>query len=286
MERNARSTTSPADEAEPAPGSVSFSGPDPSRWVLQRRLAHQTALTQFARMALRATALGPLHAEATRLVHQVLVTPPSGPFELLPDADDDGGAFAASVADILQAASDKIGAAAVAHHASLHDPLTGLANRALVLDHLELALARAGRRSSLAAVIFLDLDDFKLINDTLGHQAGDEILVGIAERLGAAIRPSDTLGRWGGDEFVVLCEDFDRASDTPIVVARLSAAFDAPFATLGSDFRVSASIGVAVSGGGCDRPAELIHAADCAMYQAKREPARKCRPGAGVTTGL
>jgi diguanylate cyclase (GGDEF)-like protein len=233
---------------------------------------HQTALAQFARMAVKATALEPLHAEATRLVHQAFVAPASGALELLPDVDEDEAAFVASVADILEAATAKIEAAAASHHASLHDSLTGLANRALVLDHLQLALARARRRSSLAAVIFLDLDDFKLINDTLGHRAGDEILVGIAERLRAAVRPSDTLGRWGGDEFVVLCEDLERASDAPTIVARLGAVFDGVFATHGSDLRVTASIGVAVSGGGDDRPAELIHAADSAMYQVKRDP--------------
>jgi diguanylate cyclase (GGDEF)-like protein len=228
-------------------------------------------LAQFARRALNAPEVEPLQAEATVLVHQVFPTPTSGAFELLLDDDDEDVAFAASVADILRAASSQIEAAAASQHAALHDPLTGLANRSLVLDHLHLALARAGRRSSLAAVIFFDLDDFKPINDTLGHRAGDEILVRIAERLRSAVRPSDTLGRWGGDEFVVVCEDLERASDAPAIVARLAGAFDQPFTTCGTELHVTASIGVALSGGGGDHPAALIHAADAAMYRVKHD---------------
>jgi diguanylate cyclase (GGDEF)-like protein len=277
MGRHELSTTGPADDAETPPPSVplslslSNSDSDPGRRLVQRRLAHQTALAQFARRALDATTVEPLRTAATVLADQVFPAPSSGAFELLVDDDDEDVAFAAAVADILRAASSKIEAAAASQHASLHDPLTGLANRSLVLDHLRLALARAGRRSSLAAVIFLDLDDFKPINDTLGHRAGDEILVRIAERLRSAVRPSDTLGRWGGDEFVVVCEDLERASDAPAIVARLAGAFDEPFATHGTELHVTASIGVALSGGCDDRPAALIHAADAAMYRVKHD---------------
>ncbi len=275
MGRPELSTTGPADVAQTPPPSVPVSLPssdsDPQRRVLQRRLAHQTALAEFARRALNADTVEPLRAEAALLAHQVFVAPTSGAFEVVLDADDEDIAFAAAVADILRAASSKIEAAAASEHASLHDPLTGLANRSLILDHLHLALARADRRDSLAAVIFLDLDDFKPINDTLGHRAGDDILVDIAERLRAAVRPSDTLGRWGGDEFVVICEDLERTSDAPAIVARLAAVFDEPFTTHGTQLHVTASIGVAVSGGGDDRPAALIHAADAAMYRVKHD---------------
>jgi diguanylate cyclase (GGDEF)-like protein len=275
MGRHELSTTGPADEAQTPPPSVplslSSSDTDPHHRLLQRRLAHQTALAEFARRALNASTVEPLHAEATMLAHQIFPAPTSGAFELVLDADEEEVAFAAAVADILRAASSKIEAAAASEHASLHDPLTGLANRSLILDHLHLALARADRRSSLAAVIFLDLDDFKPINDTLGHRAGDEILVSIAERLRSAVRPSDTLGRWGGDEFVVVCEDLERTSDAPAIVARLAAVFDEPFITYGTELNVTASIGVAVSGGGDDRPAALIHAADAAMYRVKHD---------------
>jgi diguanylate cyclase (GGDEF)-like protein len=287
MGRDELSTTGPADEAQTPPPSVpasrSTSDVDPLRRLLLRRLAHQTALAQFARRALNATTVEPLRAEATALADQVFPVPASGAFELDLNADEEDVAFAAAVADILRAASGKINAVAASEHASLHDPLTGLANRSLVLDHLHRALARAERRSSLAAVVFLDLDDFKPINDTLGHRAGDEILVRIAERLRAAIRPSDTLGRWGGDEFVVVCEDLEQASDAPAIVARLAAAFDEPFATHGTDLHVTASIGVALSGGG-DGPAALIHAADAAMYRVKHDLAEAAGDRAGPAT--
>jgi len=276
MGRHALSTTGPADKAQTPPPSVPLplsttSDSEPFRLLLRRRLAHQTALAEFARRALDAKEVEPLQAEARMLVHQVFPAPTSGALELAVDDDDEDVAFAIAVADILRAASTNIEAAAAAQHAALHDPLTGLANRSLILDHLHLALARADRRSSLAAVIFLDLDDFKRINDTLGHLAGDEILAGIAERLRSAVRPSDTLGRWGGDEFVVVCEDLERASDAPTIVARLAAAFDRPFTTCGTELYVSASIGVAVSGGGDDHPTALIHAADSAMYRVKHD---------------
>ena len=282
MGRDKLSTTGPADEAQTPPPSVpvSLSNTDsePLRRLLRRRLAHQTALAEFARRALDATAVEPLHAEATELVHQVFPAPTSGAFELLVDADEEDVAFAAAVADILRAASSNIDAAVASQHAALHDPLTGLANRSLVLENLDRALARAGRRSLLTAVAFLDIDDFKSINDTLGHRAGDEVLVRIAERLRSAVRPSDTLGRWGGDEFVVVCEDLGQTSDAPGIAARLTAVFNEPFTTHGTNLDVTASIGVAVSGGG-DGPAALIHAADAAMYRVKHDLAEGDREG-------
>ena len=157
----------------------------------------------------------------------------------------------------------------VSRHAALHDPLTGLANRSLILDHLHRALARADRRKTLVAVVFVDLDDFKRINDTLGHLAGDEVLVEVARRLRPAVRPADTLGRWSGDEFVVVSEDLERAADAPAIVGRIAAAFEALFAVAGTELHVNASIGVAVSAGG-DQPVSLIAAADSAMYRSKR----------------
>jgi diguanylate cyclase (GGDEF)-like protein len=252
---------------------------DPSRRLLERRLAQQSALAQFGQNALRATGREALLAEAAALVHRALPAPASRAFELLPDPDEDEIAFAESVADMLEAASGKLRAAEASRQTALHDPLTGLANRSLILDHLQLALARAGRRSTLAAVIFLDLDDFKRVNDTLGHAAGDELLVRIAERLRPAVRPADTLGRWGGDEFVVVCDDLEEVSDAPAIAQRLAAAFELPFEVHDREFHIAASIGVAVSEGADDQPATLIHAADSAMYRAKRDPSASGREG-------
>jgi diguanylate cyclase (GGDEF)-like protein len=256
---------------------------DPSGVFLERRLAEQSALARFARNALKATERGPLLAEAAALVHRALPTPTAGAFEGHPEPDEDEVAFAESVADILEAASAKLRAAEASRDAALHDPLTGLANRSLILDHLHLALARASRRSTLAAVIFFDLNGFKRINDALGHAGGDDLLVRIAERLRPVVRPADTLGRWGGDEFVVVCEDLERASEAPAIAQRIAAAFEPLFSVQGMELHVAASIGVAVSAGGDDQPAALIDAADSAMYRAKQDITVGGRPGQETT---
>jgi diguanylate cyclase (GGDEF)-like protein len=258
-------------------GSIS----DASRQLLERRLGQQMALARFGQHALTATAREPLLAEAAALVHQALPAPASRAFAPHFTANKDDVAFAESVADMLEAASDKLRADEVSRQTALHDPLTGLANRSLILDHLELALARAQRRSTLAAVIFFDLDDFKQVNDTFGHATGDELLVRVTERLRTKVRPADTLGRWGGDEFVVICEDLDDMSDSPALVERIATAFELPFAIGDMELWVTANIGVAVSKGPGNSPAALIHAADSAMYRAKRDqsPASVASPG-------
>ena len=272
MRRHELAPNGSADEVQIPPASAPQdpSDSDASRRLLERRLAEQSALARFGQHALRATARGPLLAEAAALVHRALPAPASSAFEFLPDPDEEV-AFAESVADMLEAATGKLDAAEASCHAALHDSLTGLANRSLILDHLELALARARRRSTLVAVIFFDLDDFKRVNDTLGHVAGDELLVRIAERLRAVVRPADTLGRWGGDEFVLVCEDLERVSEAPAIARRIADVFEVPFAVHDTALQVTASIGVAVSGGADDQPALLIDAADSSMYRAKRD---------------
>src|SRR5688572_11036678 len=166
-----------------------------------------------------------------------------------------------ALADLARRAHSTLQLIETSRHAALHDPLTGLANRSLILDRLDLALKRAGRRSTLAAVVFLDLDDFKRINDTLGHVAGDELFVGVAERLRDAVRPADTVGRWGGDEFVVVCDDLEQATDMLVVIERIAAAFALPFDVHDRKFSVGAIIGFAVSGD-LDDPSTLIAASD------------------------
>ncbi|MBV9285549.1 MAG: diguanylate cyclase, partial [Acidimicrobiia bacterium] len=106
-------------------------------------------------------------------------------------------------------------------HQSLHDPLTGLPNRALFLDRLRHALVRAKREGALTAVLFIDLDRFKSVNDTLGHEGGDRLLLGVADRVPAVIREGDTLARLGGDEFVVLCEALEDSDDAVVVAGRI-----------------------------------------------------------------
>ncbi|HVW32944.1 MAG TPA: EAL domain-containing protein, partial [Acidimicrobiia bacterium] len=158
--------------------------------------------------------------------------------------------------------------AALAHHA-LHDSLTGLPNRSLILDRIDVALARSARSGRCLAVLFLDLDRFKLINDSRGHAAGDVVLRAVAERLHAAVRPQDTVGRLGGDEFVVVCEDIVAAGEATILGERLIRALEAPFAVEGGEVFVTVSIGITVADGRATAEA-LLHHADVAMYGAKQ----------------
>ena len=153
-------------------------------------------------------------------------------------------------------------------HQALHDPLTRLANRTLLLDRLEHALVRQRRHGGTVALLFLDLDRFKLVNDTLGHEAGDELLVQTAARLRAAVRPEDLVARLGGDEFVVLCEDLEEPDAAQAVARRIVATVSSPLRLRGREVFVSGSVGVVVDRG--ERSAlELMRDADAAMYQAK-----------------
>lgn len=155
-------------------------------------------------------------------------------------------------------------------HRALHDPLTELPNRSLFMNRVEGADARARRREERFGIVFLDLDDFKRINDSLGHGAGDELLVAVARRLDDWVRESDTVARLGGDEFGVLLEGISDPGSLTSLVDRLASAFDEPFEVAGGLVQVRPSIGVALSGEGEDRGEALLHLADQAMYRAKR----------------
>jgi len=155
-------------------------------------------------------------------------------------------------------------------HQALHDSLTGLANRALFSDRVQHALDRSrGAAESSLAVLFLDLDDFKTINDSLGHGAGDELLVEVGRRLEQTLRPGDTAARLGGDEFAVLLEDTGSVAPQE-VAARLLAAFEGPFLVQGKKVQVHASVGIAVDTPTTTGPDELLRNADLAMYVAKQ----------------
>jgi diguanylate cyclase (GGDEF)-like protein/PAS domain S-box-containing protein len=150
-----------------------------------------------------------------------------------------------------------------------HDDLTGLPNRTLLRDRLEHALARAVREGLSVAFLYLDLDRFKNVNDTLGHEAGDELLQCVARRLGEAVRAADTVGRLGGDEFVVIAEGVREDTDVLTAVERVFAAFGAPMTIAGSELWISASVGVAVGPRDGATSDALMAAADKAMYGAK-----------------
>ncbi len=155
-------------------------------------------------------------------------------------------------------------------HDAFHDGLTGLPNRALFVDHLNLAIARSLRNDSqLFSVLFLDLDRFKVVNDSLGHLIGDELLMTIARRIESCLRPTDTIARLGGDEFTILLEDLRSNNEAIHVAERIQRELALPFELEGRQVFTSASIGIAPSVIGYDRPEDILRDADTAMYYAK-----------------
>lgn len=160
-------------------------------------------------------------------------------------------------------------------HQAMHDSLTGLPNRSLFLDRLGHAMRRRRRGGTGAlAVLFFDIDRFKVVNDSLGHAAGDRLLIDVAARVEAALRPSDTVARFGGDEFTVLCEDIAGELEAVAIAQRLVDLFDEPFDIDGREVFLSSSVGIALANGSANgrcgqRPDDLIRDADAAMYRAK-----------------
>jgi diguanylate cyclase (GGDEF)-like protein/PAS domain S-box-containing protein len=178
--------------------------------------------------------------------------------------------FLQSMANVLGDALDRFASDEEIRRRGLHDPLTELPNRALVLERLAQAAGRArvADDDGRIALLFCDLDHFKDVNDGLGHRAGDAVLREVADRLRAAVRPGDTVGRFGGDEFVVLCEHVEDDAMARSIAQRLAGAFGRPFRAGGEDHVLGVSIGIALMDGGED-PEDLLRYADAAMYRAK-----------------
>jgi diguanylate cyclase (GGDEF)-like protein/PAS domain S-box-containing protein len=155
-------------------------------------------------------------------------------------------------------------------HDAFHDALTGLPNRALMIDHLKLAIARNKRKSDLTfAVLFLDLDRFKVVNDSLGHMIGDQLLIGIARRLEGCVRPGDTVARVGGDEFTILLEDLTDVREAVSVAERIQEDLKLPFNLSGRDVFTTVSVGIAPGSVSYNHPDEILRDADTAMYRSK-----------------
>ncbi len=184
-------------------------------------------------------------------------------------------AFLHVVANVMGSAIERSAREAAAVHRSLHDPLTGLPNRNLFADRLELTLARARRGAPRPAVLIADLDQFKLVNDSLGHQAGDELLRAVAPRLADAVRETDTVARFGGDEFVVLCDSVGSEQHALELAQRLVAVLEEPVDVSGYPVYVSASFGVAFAGPDSDAES-LLRDADAALYRAKERGRGRC----------
>jgi diguanylate cyclase (GGDEF)-like protein len=169
-----------------------------------------------------------------------------------------------------QARADLHESSTRAQTVSLHDPLTGLPNRILLLERIEHALLGRRRSGKQVAVLFIDLDDFKKVNDVSGHQVGDDLLVALGVRITHLMRPGDTLARLSGDEFIIVCHELDDESQVEGIAKRLDEAIALPFDLDGLAELLTASIGIAFADDG-DNPEDLLHRADVAMYQVKHK---------------
>ena len=218
-------------------------------------------------------------------VHRHALRGPPGTYELelgacvwhvrVAPLRDRGGNIAGTVSVALDI-TDREGSHVQLARRSLHDTVTGLANRELFVDHLGVALSRLKRREGCVAVLLLDLDRFKLINDCYGQEAGDELLGFFADRLRNLMRPSDTAARFGRDEFALLCEDIHSERDAIVIAQRITEAISRPFSLREEELVVTASIGIALSSGAEEPPGELLHNAHAAMHRAKDKGRARC----------
>ncbi|MEA2278022.1 MAG: hypothetical protein QOC78_2982 [Solirubrobacteraceae bacterium] len=253
-----RDTEAPADEQRLA-GYV-LAGDEPVivwEWASERRFTAPSLRAREIRATAAAAIRGRSGAFGLIAVHSTNVGAFSG----------EEGQWLQSIADLLASALDRERSEAVMRHQSLHDALTGLPNRALLFDRIEHAFGRAQRFESAVAVLLLDVDGFKTVNDSLGHQAGDELLIEVGSRLQEVVRSSDTVARLGGDEFVVLAE-VESDEEAFEIAERIATIWEQPFSAASGEVFCSASVGIAV-GRKSQAPAKMLREADAAMYRAK-----------------
>jgi diguanylate cyclase (GGDEF)-like protein len=241
-------------------------------------LRHETRFPTFVPPALAAGLAAvftvPLRHGATRLGALDLYRDRPGPLSSSALAAAQTLAEVASAYLInAQARADLLDASAQSRDAALHDALTGLPNRVLMLEMVEHTFRDSRRSGKLSAVLFADLDRFKEVNDTYGHQIGDLLLIAVGQRVTGLLRPGDSVGRLSGDEFLVLCEGLDDPAQADPIAFRLHEELSRPFVLSGIVLQISASIGVAFAGQGNDGAQEVLNDADLAMYRNKRKRA-------------
>jgi diguanylate cyclase (GGDEF)-like protein len=228
---------------------------------------------------LRAAFAFPLHYDRTRLgALDLYRTSPGG---LSPNLLEEAQILADVVSAYLvnaQARADLKEAAERLQAEAYRDPLTGLANRGLLMDRLEQAFRRYERSGHAPALLFLDLNEFKAINDRHGHACGDALLIAVGERLACAVRPADTLARWAGDEFAIVCEEVEAPDAVTSLVARIRSELQRPFDLGDETVEVTTSIGVAFATESGDSPQTLLRDADRDMYRNKRHDRSRYRP--------
>jgi diguanylate cyclase (GGDEF)-like protein len=245
------------------------------------------ALVDYPRCCLLLDAAAAKGDDPIALLERVGAAAPDASIMLLLDGEDDElalGAVKAGAQDCLvkselqpavfrrrlACAIERKRAEAVLSHQALHDQLTGLPNRALFLDRLGVALERARRSGAQLAVLFLDFDNFKQINDSCGHGAGDFLLATLAGRLGTMLRPTDTVARFGGDEFTFLVENLSNEREVVLIAERICEAVRHPVTLDGVELAVTVSIGIAMVDDPMVAPDTVIRVADAAMYRAKQ----------------
>jgi diguanylate cyclase (GGDEF)-like protein/PAS domain S-box-containing protein len=238
-------------------------------------IEHGTVIVPDWETETRFRPTAPVHLSGTRSGMSIVIEGRRGPFGVLGVHSDRARDYSAMDVDFLQALANILGDAFERQkteddirHRALHDPLTGLPNRALFMDRLAHALQHLSRRGSSAAVLLLDLDRFKLINDSLGHAVGDDLLAAAAPRLKQMLRGSDTIARFGADEFGILLEDIAGEQDAVEMAQRIAGAFNRPFVLDGNEHFVSVSIGISLAEGG-ERAEDLVRDSDAAMHRAK-----------------
>jgi len=242
--------------------------------LLPRQATNPEVINRFPGIAVKDAMIAPLRGE-TRVLGKMIVVNRLGDVSTFDEADLklfetlanhasvalENGRLEKSLAQVTEL-KERL------RHQAFHDSLTGLANRVLFTDRVRHALDRSRRTSHPTSVLFVDLDDFKTVNDSLGHAAGDALLCDVARRLQQAVRPEDTVARLGGDEFAVLLEE-TALDEARVVAGRVLAALDEPSTIEGSQVAVHASVGVSI-GSGPDDADELMRNADVAMYEAKQ----------------